>query len=331
MKWVININQIGACEYGFQGKTDLIDWAIIDYIQSWQANTGARRIGEMVWINYKQLIIEMPFLGLTDKSSVSRRIKKLSDLKLIDTFQDEFDCRLYAGITQICFNVVSFKGVDSGKQGVDSGKQGVDSGKQGVDSGKQGVDSGKQGVDSGATFIRYQDTLLDTQSDTKNQEKEHCAKNAQSPDAIAPAPAPENPKPKTVKPEKPKPYYETVEIPEFIDREMWLGWQRERKEKFKSKAAYTEYAINQHLLQLTELQNEGFNANAALVLIRSSVWQGVNKSVCIEKLQAQKNPLDTGSSLNKSGINYVTKSGKQPASTAHFSDPEYYRTGQQDF
>ena len=143
-------------------------------------------------------------------------------------------------------------------------------------------------------------------------EKEHCAKNAQSPDANAPSPTPKKTRQKTVKPEKPKPFYETIEIPDFIDREMWLGWQRERKEKFKSKAAYTAFAINQHLLQLTELHNEGFNANAALVLIRSSVWQGVNKNVCIEKLQAQKNPLETGSSsINKSGSNYATKKPPQ--------------------
>ena len=84
MKWQISINQVGAYEHGFLGKTDLIDWAIIDYIQSWQSNPSAKRVGEKVWINYKQLISEMPFLGLNTKSSVSNRVKKLSELKLLN-------------------------------------------------------------------------------------------------------------------------------------------------------------------------------------------------------------------------------------------------------
>ena len=111
MKYTTLINNAGIINSGFgNGRTDLIDWAIIDYIQSWQTSKTAVKVGNMVWISYKHLIDEMPLLGLNTKSSVSARIKKLKELGLIETYQNDLDYRLYAEISQVCFEVVSFKG-----------------------------------------------------------------------------------------------------------------------------------------------------------------------------------------------------------------------------
>ena len=79
------------------------------------------------------------------------------------------------------------------------------------------------------------------------------------------------------------PFFETVELPFFIDRELFIGWQRERK-KQHPKAAQTEYAINQHISELSDLEMSGYPANACLVFIRTGIWQGVNKQVCIDKM-----------------------------------------------
>jgi hypothetical protein len=72
MQESIFINQFGAIDAGFNKLTDLVDWAIIDYVSK---NTH---------INYSKLINDMLILGLKSKSAVSKRISRLLNLGLID-------------------------------------------------------------------------------------------------------------------------------------------------------------------------------------------------------------------------------------------------------
>ena len=131
MKYTITINQAGIADAGFADKTDLIDWAIIEYIMAWQAHPKASRMGDRVWINYRHLIDEMPLLGLNSKQAVSKRVQKLHQLDLISIDHDS-DGRLFAALTMDAHNAINFKmdgqpnvgGVNHGGRGVNCGGQG---------------------------------------------------------------------------------------------------------------------------------------------------------------------------------------------------------------
>ena len=132
MKYSININQAGIAEAGFADKTDIIDWAIIDYVFGWQNNPNATKIGQMAWINYKHLIEEMPILGLKTKQAVSARMIKLKLLGLI-TVEYGKDKRLYACLSESAHSASIFRascprnveGVHENGQGVHENGQGV--------------------------------------------------------------------------------------------------------------------------------------------------------------------------------------------------------------
>lgn len=131
MKYSININQAGIADAGFADKTDLVDWALIDYIFAWQNNPAATRIGSLVWISYKHLISEMPLLGLKTKQAVSARMAKLKALSLIVVEYDS-DKRLYVGLTSEAHSASVFRssrppnvaGVHENGQGVHENGQG---------------------------------------------------------------------------------------------------------------------------------------------------------------------------------------------------------------
>lgn len=108
MKYSININQAGIADAGFADKTDLVDWALIDYIYAWQNNPAATSIGSLVWISYRHLISEMPLLGLKTKQAVSARMSKLKALSLIAVEYDS-DKRLYAGLTGAAHSASVFR------------------------------------------------------------------------------------------------------------------------------------------------------------------------------------------------------------------------------
>jgi hypothetical protein len=104
MKYTILINQAHVFNAGLHTSTDLIDWAILDYIKAWQVNPKAARLDDHVWINYNHLIKEMPLLGLNSKGAVSNRIAKLRDLNLIGSVQDDFG-RLFIKTSQFFSNL----------------------------------------------------------------------------------------------------------------------------------------------------------------------------------------------------------------------------------
>ena len=132
MKYTILINQAGIADAGYaDGRTDLTDWAIIEYIHAWQANPKATVRDGLVWVNYKHLIAEMPLLGLNTKQAVSNRIAKLRELGLIQIDHDS-DKRTYAGLTGAVHGIINFKSDrQPNMQGVNSGVQGIHENGQG--------------------------------------------------------------------------------------------------------------------------------------------------------------------------------------------------------
>lgn len=92
--WV-HIPQAGLDHYGFNDKLDLTDCLLLSYIYYFHLNHQnnertkyTHRKGEKyVWINYRYLINANPLLPIKSKSAISKRLKKLKNLGLIDTYQ----------------------------------------------------------------------------------------------------------------------------------------------------------------------------------------------------------------------------------------------------
>lgn len=102
MKYTILINQKQVCDAGLEDETDLVDWAMIDYMAKFYASPKSRKLDDHVWINLKTMISEMPLLGLKSKQALSRRISKQRDLDLITCIYDGAG-RMYARITPRCY------------------------------------------------------------------------------------------------------------------------------------------------------------------------------------------------------------------------------------
>lgn len=87
MKYSIMINQRVVADINDQlekgNKLDLIDCAILDWLvaicTSRDERIAAQRNDGMTWISYSKLISDMPLLGLTAKSSVSKRLNNLAE------------------------------------------------------------------------------------------------------------------------------------------------------------------------------------------------------------------------------------------------------------
>ncbi|MDD1607534.1 MAG: hypothetical protein LUQ18_03360, partial [Methylococcaceae bacterium] len=142
MKYTILINQAAVVEAGLHKSTDLVDWAILEYIHSWQTNPEATRINDFVWINYKHFIEEMPLVGLNTKSGVSNRLKKLEELFLIEKIHDE-DSRAFCKTTALFHQVTQFKVKKSAKKSV---RWGVHENERGVHENERGVHENERGV-----------------------------------------------------------------------------------------------------------------------------------------------------------------------------------------
>ena len=108
MKYTTVINNAGVVNSGLHHKTDLNDWAILDYIKDWQSHPKSERRGNLVWINYSHLLAEMPLLAVKHKSGVANRIKKLKEFGLLETEQCLTTSRLFAGLTLECHKIMTF-------------------------------------------------------------------------------------------------------------------------------------------------------------------------------------------------------------------------------
>ena len=130
MKFSIQINQLGIVESGLHESTDLTDWALLEYVFDWQANTRATRFNDHVWLNYAHFIKEMPLLGLGKKSSVSNRIKKLVGLGLLSLLHDDF--KVFVRTQDLYLDVVKFRPGDVIKRPVNEIQRGVPENERGV-------------------------------------------------------------------------------------------------------------------------------------------------------------------------------------------------------
>lgn len=112
MNNIIKINQAAVVESGLSAKTDLIDWAIVDYLKDWHSAKKKRTIKvgseQFIWVNFNYLMKSMPLLHIKEKNAISKRFKKLRDLGLIKTYRAP-ENTLYALLTQTCLDILSWK------------------------------------------------------------------------------------------------------------------------------------------------------------------------------------------------------------------------------
>jgi len=111
----VHIPQAGIEHYGFTGKVDLSDCHLLSYIYYFHLNHQnnertkyIHRKGEKyVWINYRYLIEANPLLPIKSKSGISKRIKKLKRLGLIDTYQAP-ENSIYIKPTEILIDIFNY-------------------------------------------------------------------------------------------------------------------------------------------------------------------------------------------------------------------------------
>ena len=115
MKYTITINQHAIFANGLVGKTDLVDWAIVDYLKDFSLYTKARKIvyknEEFIWLNYKHLMVNLPLIEIKSKMGITKRINKLKTLGLIKTIQKK-DNTLYYTFTDRLIDIIFVKKSD---------------------------------------------------------------------------------------------------------------------------------------------------------------------------------------------------------------------------
>lgn len=92
MKYNINISQYGAARAGLLGKVDIVDLAVFDAFRDF-ANSG--RCHKIIlhnkawfWIDYGLVIQELPFVPITTKDGVYRRMKNLAAVGIVEFCPD---------------------------------------------------------------------------------------------------------------------------------------------------------------------------------------------------------------------------------------------------
>ncbi|MCX7785275.1 MAG: hypothetical protein N2201_03465 [candidate division WOR-3 bacterium] len=115
MKYTITVNQLGILYSGLIAETDLVDWAIVDYLKDFVYYRDRKRIiyqgEEYIWLNYKHLISSLPLAKIKGTWTISRRINKLRRLGLIKTIRDK-DNTLYYTFTDLLIDICFAKKSD---------------------------------------------------------------------------------------------------------------------------------------------------------------------------------------------------------------------------
>lgn len=111
MKYTININQFALFNAGLFGKVDYSDIAILEYLKDFvfykQHKTIKVQNEEYIWLNYNHLIASLPFAYFKSKAPVSKRIMKLKNLGLINTYQAK-DNTLYYTFTDRLIDILFY-------------------------------------------------------------------------------------------------------------------------------------------------------------------------------------------------------------------------------
>lgn len=116
----LNINLYGLRKAGLQGRVNLQDLAIMDYISKFFMSGRGHRYQGMVWINLDSMIENIGFLDVTTKSGISKRVKNLIELKLLDSVQNFQDKRLYLKPTTYYSDIVDFANTSERSYTVDA-------------------------------------------------------------------------------------------------------------------------------------------------------------------------------------------------------------------
>jgi len=127
MKYVIQINQFAWSEMFPDpfDRPDIIDMTIFDYLWCLCASNDPRleRLKvdserDFVKVNFAALIEELPILNLRAKASISARIKRLQEFKLIECLREP-GREMYVRLTKLADRLVfSEEGVQFGERGV---------------------------------------------------------------------------------------------------------------------------------------------------------------------------------------------------------------------
>jgi len=118
----IHIPQLGFKHYGYESKVDLTDGLILSHIYYFHLNPEdnervkyiTKNGSRYVRINYKYIIDANPLLHIRYKSAISKRIKKLRELGLINT-QQAPENTLYVEPTQLLIDIFNYR-VESTKK-----------------------------------------------------------------------------------------------------------------------------------------------------------------------------------------------------------------------
>lgn len=108
MHFSIFIDQAAIAQAGLVESTDMIDWAIVNYLQAWWKSSGARTLrSEGVtysWINFRNALGENPVWKIKTKSSLSKRLTDLESLGILKLFRAP-DRSLYAAPGETLLNL----------------------------------------------------------------------------------------------------------------------------------------------------------------------------------------------------------------------------------
>ena len=106
MKYTITINQSSISDAGFAGgKTDLIDWAIIDYISAFCGARSGEMRGNKVLIDVKSLLDRMPLIDVNPEAVFGKLIN-LSNIGLLDIDLGG-DGTLFASISKSAWSITT--------------------------------------------------------------------------------------------------------------------------------------------------------------------------------------------------------------------------------
>jgi DNA-binding transcriptional regulator GbsR (MarR family) len=111
MKYGSYIPFAGLKAFDLHTKVDLYDWVLIDYMMDW-AKSPKRKIimyegVEYVWLNLDIIPKEIPVFEGIDKSTISKKLKKIKELGLVRFTKS--GKKLYFRLQDICYKIKNFR------------------------------------------------------------------------------------------------------------------------------------------------------------------------------------------------------------------------------
>ena len=105
MKYSITINQVGIFKAGLHTKTDISDWALIDYIWDKETSLGLPQ-GEYIPIKYSSIMSDIPMLGISTKDPLTDRFKRLQLLGLVVSCKSPNN-HMFIKLTNLTYSIIN--------------------------------------------------------------------------------------------------------------------------------------------------------------------------------------------------------------------------------